>query len=194
VAKASLAQYDAQMAGRAHAPTTGVVRSVIGGAQALAQLAGDAAYVIPEAILPESSDRGSRVRYVQALVGIGNAVAHPIDTISGHYRSGLDVAQQYRDAGNEFEAEAAEWQAHADMAQVALGAQQLARSGLRAGVNFVESRAARAGPEIGPRDIDLDLDTAAVRAPDTSALAKTTVATESTTGLGPAIVDTRALV
>ena len=122
---------DAKLAAKASPAATGISRSIIKNFKAGVQLLADAAYTIPEQMLPQSWDRGSRVRLGGAMVGLAGFVGSPIDTTEGQYVEGLDRAAELRADGNTFAADAAEWEAHTDLASMALGAQQLWRAGSR---------------------------------------------------------------
>ncbi|MBO9664191.1 RHS repeat-associated core domain-containing protein [Dokdonella sp.] len=146
-AKGVLAHYDAQMQARADPVATGIAHSFINATRSLTQLAGDALYTIPEALLPDSLDAGSRVRLGAFFVGMGNLIAHPIDTIGQNYAATLDEASSLRQSGNEFAARAKATEANTDMVSLAFGGPGLARGVTRLGTRLAPSALRASLPE-----------------------------------------------
>ena len=135
IAQRSIDQYGAAMRARADPDATGVANSFVNGTKATLQLAMDAAYTIPEALLPESADLGSRVR----LGAFFQAAAHPIDTFAMGDRMLRYEAAMHRRAGDEFTARATEAEANTNLLTMFLGAKYL----IQASVEGASSTIAR---------------------------------------------------
>ncbi len=157
---------DAKLAAKASPAVTGISRSVVKNVKAGVQLFADAAYTIPEQMLPQSWDRGSRVRLGGAMEGLAGWAGSPYDTTQQQYVEGLDRAAELRASGRTFEADVAEWEAHTDLASMAFGAQQVLRSGAKYAGRQLDNYVGKLDFDAREIDAQMQADAAAIeRAP-----------------------------
>jgi RHS repeat-associated protein len=128
-----VAKHDAYLASLASPVAVGFSNSVVSNGKAFGQLVGDAAYTIPEQVLPDSANLNSRVRLGAFFTGVGKFVEDPIGTVDRNYRAGLDEASTLREHGDEFGAQAKASETNTDLLGLALGAEGFAKGALRVG-------------------------------------------------------------